>query len=351
MTIKGCAIFANKGEGVHVTDGNESYDNSTRLVVEDTHVHHNQIGVSLEYVRSISIQNCKVFSNRSWGIYMRNTNVAIVRGNDVFRNDCGGVRVCFNRFGNTVVMKNLIHDHTGPDFVQTLFKSEGEQETMPIKFDREANRVPVLMMDNLSYNNDLSYGSIADWRVFMEERNCGFCSKEEAQILCKRCNKVFYCNDQCQARHVQDHKTFCDYFVETNVIELSFTHEKLERRNRLIEDRTAKRHKSDYKGKEFLIKITAGDDGFGLDRSTDTRGLGMGRNAEPGSLFIYDEFRYISGITKCPKLFEIVRQFGKLSGEKVSNRRIYLYARLLCGPHPVWKLSVRIDKLFHEQGW
>ena len=135
------------------------------------------------------------------------------------------------------------------------------------------------------------------------------------------------------------------------VIELSFTHEKLERRNRLIEDRTAKRHKSDYKGKEFLIKITAGDDGFGLDRSTDTRGLGMGKNAEPGTLFIYDEFRFISGITKCSKLHDIVRQFGKLSGEKVSNRRIYLYARLLFGPRPVCKLSVRIDKLFHEQGW
>ena len=280
---------------------------------------------------------------------MRNTNVAIVRGNDVFRNDCGGIRVCFNRFGNTFVMKNLIHDHTGPDFVQTVLKSEGEQHRMPIKFNREENSVPVLVMDNLCYNNDLSYGSIADWRVFVEERPCGFCSKEEARILCNRCNKVFYCNDQCQASNRQDHQTFCDYFVETNVVELSFPSRQFEPRHKLIEDRRAKKYLSDYEGKEFLVKISAGDDGFGLDRSEDYRMLG--KSVEPGVVWIYDKFRFISGATKCPKLFDIVRQFGKLSAEKVSNRRIYLYARLLGGPRPVWRISVRTDQFSHEQGW
>ena len=154
---------------------------------------------------------------------------------EVFRNDCGGVRVCLNRFNYTLVMKNLIHDHTGPDFVQTLFKSEGDQGMISF-LNREANSVPVLVMDNLSYNNDLSYGSIADWRVFAEERPCGFCSKEEATILCNRCNKVFYCNDQCQASDRKDHKTFCDYFVETNVVELSFPPMQLAPRHKLIED-------------------------------------------------------------------------------------------------------------------
>ena len=143
-------------------EDDESYDNSMKLVMEDTHVHHNQIGLSLEWVRSVSVQNCKVFSNRSWGIYMRNSNIASIQGNDVFRNDCGGIRICFNRSGYTLVMKNLIHDHTGPDFVQTILKSEGEQETMPVKFNRDLNKIPVIVMDNLSYNNDLSYGSIAD---------------------------------------------------------------------------------------------------------------------------------------------------------------------------------------------
>ena len=111
----------------------------------------------------------------------------------------------------------------------------------------------------------------------------------------------------------------------------------------------------DYEGKEFLVKVSAGDDGFGLDRSEDYTMLllqTLGQQfAEPDSLWIYDEFRFISGATKCPKLLDIVRQFGKLSAEKVSNRRIYLYARLLGGPRPFWTISVRTDQFSHEQGW
>ena len=218
-------------------------------------------------------------------------------------------------------------------------------------FDREANRVPVLVMDNLSYNNDLSYGSIADWRM-STERPCGFCNKRGAENLCQRCNRVVYCNDQCQSSDKRDHKAFCDYFIETNVVELSFTPEKINRSNKLIEDRTAKKQLKDYKGKNFLVKISAGDDGFGLDRSDAKSLVGrITRTGEPGDLWIYDEFRFISGITRCPKLFDLVREFGKLSGEKCYNKRIYLSARLLGGPLPVWKISVRTDQLFHEQGW
>ena len=124
----------------------------------------------------------------------------------------------------------------------------------------------------------------------------------------------------------------------------------------MTEKRTAKKHLKDYIGKDFLVKFSAGDDGFGLDRSDDATSLvervtRVTRTGEPGDLWIYDEFRFISGITKCPKIFDLVRQFGKLSGEKCYNKRIFLLARLLGGPHPVWKISVRTDQLFHEQGW
>ena len=75
------------------------------------------------------------------------------------------------------------------------------------------------------------------------------------------------------------------------------------------------------------------------------------RTAEPGLLVIYDEFRNISGHTTCTKLFDIVRQFGKLSGEKCYNKRLFVKARLLSGPFPVWKILVKTDQFFHEQGW
>ena len=134
----------------------------------------------------------------------------------------------------------------------------------------------VIVLDNLSFNNDLSYGSIADWRISTEQP-CGFCNKKGAENLCQRCNKVVYCCDQCLVSNEQNHKTFCDYFTETNVVLLSLTPMKITRRNDLIEDRTAKKKLKDYRRKEFLIKITARDDGFGLDRSREKHfGIDMG---------------------------------------------------------------------------
>merc|ERR1719239_228807 len=109
----------------------------------------------------------------------------------------------------------------------------------------------------------------------------------------------------------------------------------------------------DYRRKDFLVKISAGGDNFGLDhlvnKSLDLVAK-ITRTGEPGDLWIYDEFRFISGITRCPKIFDLVREFGKLSGEKCYNKRIYLTAKLLGGPLPMWKILVRTDHFFHEQG-
>jgi parallel beta-helix repeat protein len=126
--IRGCDINNNKGEGILMSDSNLLYDNPMRLILEGSHIHHNQIGVSLSHVRSVDVRNNQIFSNRSWGIFLRNSNVTIIQQNNIFRNDCGGIRVCLNRFEETVVMKNQIHDHTGPDLLQTVFFSESQNK-------------------------------------------------------------------------------------------------------------------------------------------------------------------------------------------------------------------------------
>ena len=113
------------------------------------------------------------------------------------------------------------------------------------------------------------------------------------------------------------------------MVHLSLTPINVVRRNHLIEDRTAKKKVTDYQGKEFLVKVTAGDDGFGLDRSAEKKlGVIPAQNQDLQGLTIYDEFRFISGVTKCQKIWDIVRQFGKLSGDKIYNKRIFLYAQL-----------------------
>ena len=359
VKIQSCNINSNANEGIHGAGLDFSYDNSTRLVVEGGSVHHNQIGLSLEFLKNVDVSNCKVFSNRSWGIYMRNSNIASIRENNIFRNDCGGIRVCFNRFEFTVVMKNMIHDHTGPDIVQTSYLSEKQEQQDHVGLDRTVNSIPIMIFNNFSYNNELSYGSVSEWRVSVE-KPCHFCNRANPQLECKKCRKVMYCNETCRREdYLQKHKTFCDYFTQNNLTRLFLQPQNdIIPCNQLIPNRKKKMKLRDYKGKEFLVKIASGDNCFGQadalltslmqrmpkKNCVDVHGIS-------DNLLIYDEFRFVCGtVTGDNKeILNLVRQFGKLSGEKIYNKRIYLKARIMKGNKN--ELLVDTTQLYHEQGW
>ena len=111
----------------------------------------------------------------------------------------------------------------------------------------------------------------------------------------------------------------------------------------------------DYKGKEFIVKIAGGDNYFGLKPDMSKRPaehaitcsmLGGGSGNE---VVIYDEFRFVSGTVENEKLFQIVRQCGKLSGEQNYHKIIYLWAKLI-GRNKN-EIEVRTDELFHDLGW
>ena len=367
VIVRGCTVANNKREGIHGGSADYSYDNPTRISVEQSTIHHNQIGLSLEYMKGISVRNCEIFSNRSWGIYLRNSTITSITGNDIFRNDCGGIKVCLNRFNYTVVMKNIIHDHTGPDIIQTAFLRESQEEMMhriqaslqrggiqiPSLLNREDNSVPIMVMDNVSYNNQLSYGSIEDWNVPFE-KPCNFCNDPKAKLHCKRCRKVKYCSERCLNKDKFTHETFCAYFTEIHIIKLSVTPMDIRPANQLIEDRTTKKKLKDYRGKEFLIKITAGPDHFGFDPKLIRKNMKeyeapFSHNPSADEMWLYDEFRFVCGVAKNKKIEEIVRQFGKLTGEKTFTKQIFLHARMLRANKN--ELQVRTDHLLHDQGW
>ena len=74
--------------------------------------------------------------------------------------------------------------------------------------------------------------------------------------------------------------------------------------------------------------------------------LGGGSGNE---VLIYDEFRFVSGSVENEKLFQIVSQYGKLSGEQIYAKRIYLLATII-GRNKN-EIEVRTDELFHDLGW
>ena len=334
VKIIGCNIYNNKWEGILGTE-EYTYDNPTKLLVEGGSVHHNQIGLSLEYLKSVDVCNSKVFSNRTWGIFLRNSNVSTIQGNDIFRNDCGGIRVTLNRFEYTVVERNRIHDHTGPDICQTVFFSESLEVKNPSGLNRATNSIPVVLLNNLSYNNELAYGSVSEWEYSVDK--CHFCKRPNPLVQCKKCRKVMYCNETCcKDDWLERHKTFCNYFTQTNMTHLSLQQmDNILPCNQLIPNRKKKMKLTDYRGKDFLVKISNGDNNFG--------------QAKDENLLIYDEFRFISGIAQNKEVKNLVRQFGRLSGEAVFNKRIYLKARIVMKSKN--ELLVDRTELFHDLGW
>ena len=178
-----------------------------------------------------------IYCNRSWGITMRNATVALISQNDVFKNYCGGIKVCFNRFNQTVLSENKIHDHTGPDVIQTRYYKEQLEEQMKRLVGRsdltsELNKEPILLLDNVSYNNNIHYSGMGEWKIFSNGK-CDLCQSLKARIRCLECFYTSYCSKTCLNLHRKSHEDFCNYSKQ-NVVRFELRRAKLERSNKLI---------------------------------------------------------------------------------------------------------------------
>ena len=280
VIIRNCKVFSNKKEGIG-TEEKEIYDNDSQIVIDNCQIHHNQIGLSLQYSREISVTNSVIHSNRSWGIYLRNATIAYFGNNDLFRNHCGGVKVAFNRFNQTLFSNNRIHEHTGPDFVQTRYVSESEELCNRRRgfqeYTDKKNRVPILLLNNLCYNNELQYASFEDTRIFASDR-CHFpkCNKPNAKLLCKYCRYTKYCNLNCLKQHEQAHTSFCKYFTKNKILKIILDRKWIigKPANETIKDFTEELPLTHafYK-REFLIKANSGYNHFGLNPNVQLNDL------------------------------------------------------------------------------
>ena len=103
------------------------------------------------------------------------------------------------------------------------------------------------------------------------------------------------------------------------------------------------RRKKDLLNIEFLVKVQAGKEGHIL------HGGGLANKVEDSNITIYDKSRTVSGSVNNEKLFNLVRQFGKLCSEMNYSKRIFLYAKIL--KKNVDHIQVRTDLLLHDQDW
>ena len=267
VVLKNCNIFDNKNEGI-LAQEELTYDNENNLVVENCNIHHNQIGLSLGFLPFVSLKGNSIYSNRSWGITMRNSTVALISQNDVFKNYCGGIKIAFNRFNQTFLTKNEIHDHTGPGVIQTRYYKEHQDEKLKKLMGRsdltsELNREPILLLDNISYNNNIHYSGMGEWKIFSNGM-CDLCQGRKAKIRCQKCLYTSYCSKTCLNLHRKSHENFCNY-SKHQVVRFVLRRTEFEPSNRLIADYTKKIPLSNiiYK-REFIIKANHGDNHYGL---------------------------------------------------------------------------------------
>ena len=75
VKLHGCAIFNNDREGVLasglIANTLNDYANNVSVQLEGCKIHHNQIGASLAFFKEYSVKNNTIFSNGSWGIFLR----------------------------------------------------------------------------------------------------------------------------------------------------------------------------------------------------------------------------------------------------------------------------------------
>ena len=224
-----------------------------------------------------------------------------------------------NRYNQTLLVENKIHDHTGPGILQTEFKSESEHcmEERLFGFGRTAlrrenNRQPILCFNNLEYNNELHYDKVQEITTF-SEKTCWFCSRNGAPLKCEDCRVVYYCDKKCQRSNLSEHKEFCSFFQENKIVELKLERVLCNPRNETIADFTGKRPFSQKlygKNREFLVKISFGDNFYGLDMRENPIFSFLNVEAGGDELLVYDKYRNISGVGEDEGLKTIVRKLG-----------------------------------------
>ena len=91
------------------------------------------------------------------------------------------------------------------------------------------------------------------------------------------------------------------------------------------------------------MKVQAGSEGTTLGVG------GISSPIEDSKLLIYDKSRIVSGSVENARLFNLVRQFGKLGSQLNFSKKIFLFARIL--KKNIDFIEVNTDRLFHDQDW
>ena len=345
--ITGNKIFENAREGIYACS------NKNKIEITKNDVHHNgPFGLSLDDNSHLVIRDNKIFENGFWGILAKSRTSAMITGNVISGNKCGGIFFGVNYSGRVHLESNTVRDHSGPWL---------EYQQIPSRFTHDVARLPdggaffpglptgekqfysnpPILIGNKVFNNEegMYHPKEVIERVYS---GCTFCRRQgevRHLVKCPTCHIASYCNRECREKHLATHKTLCSALKSRYSVTVK-TFSQLNPGQAQI--RTFGTHlKGIGKGpkpkcdgtEKFIVKI-------------QTQNL----NSHPlQTMGVYDKSLTLDCRIQSPEIFSVIMECGVLGKlHKFTSKKVFCWATFSKREE---KLTVFLDHLAPYQEW
>ena len=343
--ITGNKIFENAREGIYACS------NENTIEISENDVHHNRpFGLSLDRVSHLVIRDNKIFENGFWGILAKSRTSAVIKGNIISGNKCGGIFIGVNYSARVHLESNTVRDHGGPwlEYQQgsipidtTLLEKDSSSLGLP-PGEKQFYTNPPILVRNKEYNNE--EGMYHPKQVI--ERfysGCTFCRRSRSEVRhlrkCPSCRIASYCSRECREKHLATHETLCfalrsRYSVTVSTFPQVDPGKKPVRTfgTHLKGIGTGPKPKCDGSEK-FIVKI-------------QTQNL----NSHPLQLLVvYDKSLTLDYTIQSPEIFSVIMECGVLGMlKKFTSKKVFFWATFAKREE---KLTVFLDHLAPYQEW
>jgi hypothetical protein len=230
-TFNDCEIYGNKLAGI-------VSQNKGSICIIDCEVHNNCEGVLIQDTGNAHVENCKIYMNRSNGIFVgfdHRGSAAIIE-NEVHDNRSKGVYIA--NIGNVVTRDNVEYkNHCLPPQMSSVGVNP-KSLAISNKFLKNVKKNKATIQKAAKESNPISlFGHIINidvnnlqktWDDLEEVLDrCSYCKaipqKNKRFARCNRCKTVSYCSSKCQKLHWPEHKQVCSptkfypSFLDNNV--------------------------------------------------------------------------------------------------------------------------------------
>ena len=343
--ITGNKIFENAREGIYACS------NENTIEISENDVHHNRpFGLSLDRNSHLVIRDNKIFENGFWGILAKSRTSAVIKGNIISGNKCGGIFIGVNYSARVHLESNTVRDHGGPwlEYQQgsipidtTLLEKDSSSLGLP-PGEKQFYTNPPILVRNKKYNNEegMYHPKEVIERFYS---GCTFCRRSRSEVRhlrkCPSCRIASYCSRECREKHLATHETLCfalksRYSVTVSTFSQVDPGKKPVRTfgTHLKGTGTGPKPKCDGSEK-FIVKI-------------QTQNL----NSHPLQLLVvYDKSLTLDYTIQSPEIFSVIMECGVLGMlNKFTSKKVFFWATFAKREE---KLTVFLDHLAPYQEW